>query len=258
MDSSVDKPLTSRRIAVTRARHQARTLADRIEALGGRVIEFPTVEIRPLPFDVEERPTFDWIVFTSANAARMFAGGLRSQDRAVEEFRRTKVCVVGPATGIAARAEGFRTDLMPEKFIAEGVAEAFGAHEIRGKRFLLPRANMAREFLPRVLSKMGADVTELIVYATRCSKVSDAEVERFIAAAPDAVTFTSSSTASNFVRILGRPRIEKRLRGVAFASIGPETTKAATAAGIRVSIEAKHHDVEGLVEALAQWAAGPR
>lgn len=256
MDFLVDKPLAGRRIAVTRARHQARTLADRIEALGGRVIEFPTVEIRPLPFEVEEGPTFDWIVFTSANAARMFAGGLRSQNRAVEEFRRAKVCVVGPATGMAARAAGFRADLMPENFIAEGVAEAFSGRDIRGKRFLLPRANIARPFLPQVLRKMGADVTELVVYETRCPNVSDAEVERFIAAVPDAVTFTSSSTAVNFTRILGRPRIEDRLRGVAFASIGPETTKAAIVSGIRVSIEAEQHDVEGLVAALARWAAG--
>ena len=254
MERLVDKPLAGRRIAVTRARHQARTLADRIEEFGGEIIEFPTVEIRPVPFMVDHSAAYDWIVFTSANAARTFAQGLPAAPAAT--FPRAKVCVVGPATAKAARDSGFRVDLQPENFIAEGVLEAFWAHDVRGKRFLLPRANIARDFLPNVLRESGANVTEIVVYETRCPNVTDADVETFIAKKPDAVMFTSSSTAANFAAILGRDRIRQSLSGTIFASIGPETTKSARAAGVHISVEAERHDVGGLVAALVRWAQG--
>lgn len=244
--------LTGKRIVVTRARAQAGKLAELLEALGSEVIEFPTIEIVPgdTSVDAATLNDFDWVVFTSANGVKYFAEALEGTGRPFD-FGDAKVCAVGPATREALESRGVNVDLVPDEYIAEGVLAALNSDaEFAGKHFLLPRGDLARDYLPEKLRESGAETTELVVYRTVCPEVSDAAKDDFVASKPDVVTFTSASTARHYVELLGEARLEV-LGNIVYASIGPQTTEAAEAAGLKVTIEPARHDVEGLVEALA-------
>lgn len=256
-DLQSDRPLTGKKIVVTRARDQAGKLASALEVLGACVIEFPTIEIEPIAarFDVGSMAGFDWVVFTSANTVRCFAMVLESA-KVPFDLQGAKVCVVGPATQRAVEGRGVQVDLIAEEYIAEGVLAALERTEdgLDGQRMLVPHGELARDLLPDALRARGADVAEPIVYRTVCPEVPEEEKDALVAARPDIVTFTSASTAGHYVQILGPEGIEA-LGEVVYASIGPQTTQAAEAAGLTISIEPERHDVPGLVEAIERYEA---
>jgi len=160
-------PLAGRRIAITRAREQADSLAARLSALGAAVIELPTIEIRPpadpAPLDraIADLPSYDWLIFTSANGVRAFIDRLPDL-RAL----RGKICAIGPATRAAIEALHLKIDLMGEQYVDESLVEAFAPHPLEGKRILLPRAAVARDIIPVELRKRGAHVDVVEAYRT--------------------------------------------------------------------------------------------
>ena len=242
-------------MVVTRARAQASAFVEALEYLGAEVIAFPTIEIvpvYPLP-DLGPPDRFDWVVFTSANGVRCLEAGQKAAANAFS-FGEAKVCAVGPATNGELEGRGVRVDLVPEAFDAESVLEALKRAEkdLGGKRFLLPRGDIARDFLPAQLRELGAKVTEAVVYRTVCPEVSDEARDGLVAAGSDMVTFTSASCARHYVQILGPERLET-LGEVVYASIGPQTTQAAEQAGLKISIEPDRHDADGLVEAIVEF-----
>lgn len=255
--SEPGQPLAGKKIVVTRARAQAGKLAERLEALGATIIEFPTIDIQPVdaPVDLKSPAGFDWVVFTSANAVRFFAAALNREGSSLEALRPAQICAVGPATADAIRERGIEVDLLPPEYVAESVLDALKEHDpdLGSKCMLLPRGDIAREFLPDALRALGADVTELVVYRTTCPKTPEAAIDALVAAQPDIVTFTSASTATNFCELLGERRIETLKADTAFASIGPQTTQAARAHGLEIALEPDRHDVPGLVDRVAAW-----
>ena len=160
-------PLFGKRIVVTRAREQADALASHLSALGAGVIELPTIEIRPpadsAPLDraIAELDTYDWLIFTSANGVRFFLEHL-------DDLRklRAKICAIGPATRAAVEALHVKVDLMGKEYVAESLLEAFAAHDLSGKRVLLPRAAVARDLVPNELARRGARVDVVEAYRT--------------------------------------------------------------------------------------------
>ncbi len=154
-------PLFGKRIVVTRAKGQAEALTGRLRALGADVVELPTIEIRPAadsgPLDraISELACYDWLIFTSANGVRFFLDRL---DRSATDLRalRAKICAIGPATRAAVEALHLKVDLMGKEYVAESLVEAFAAHELAGKRVLLPRAAVARDLVPAELTRRGA------------------------------------------------------------------------------------------------------
>jgi uroporphyrinogen III methyltransferase/synthase len=164
-------PLSGKRIVVTRAKDQADALAARLHALGADVAELPTIEIRPaadfaaLDQAIAELACYDWLIFTSANGVRFF---VERMDRSGADLRslRAKLCVIGPATRAAVEALHLKVDLMGKEYVAEGLLEAFAAHELAGKRVLLPRAAVARDLVPVELSRRGARVDVVEAYRT--------------------------------------------------------------------------------------------
>lgn len=251
----MDKPLAGKRIVVTRARAQAEKLATALEELGAEVIEFPTIAIEAIEalFDVASLAAFDWVVFTSVNGVECFAKVLERGGGSFD-LQGAKVCAVGPATQRAVEERGTAVDLVPDEFIAEGVLDALEETEagIAGQRILVPHGELARDLLPDTLRAHGAEVAEPIVYRTVCPEVTDEAKDALVEALPDLVTFTSASTARHYVEILGRERLDA-LAEVVYASIGPQTTQAAEAAGLTIAIEPARHDVPGLVEAIARF-----
>jgi uroporphyrinogen III methyltransferase/synthase len=248
-----DLPLTGKLVLVTRAKGQADALSARFRELGAEVVEMPVIEIAPAadpaPLDraISDLASYDWLIFTSANGVRFFMDRLAQLSASLASLR-AKICAIGPATRAAAEAVGLKVDLMGKEYVAEGVVEAFAPFDLQGRLILLPRAAVARDLVPAELALRGARVDVVEAYRTVIPEGAAAQAREVFGAArkPDFVTFTSSSTAQNFVAAAGA----ERLRGVRAVSIGPVTTSTARELGIEIAAEARVYTAEGLVEAV--------
>jgi uroporphyrinogen III methyltransferase / synthase len=252
------KPLEGRRILVTRRRAQAGALADGLAALGATVIEVPLIAQEPpddaAPFDAAlgRLDRCDWIAFTSANAVGAVAERLAHLALALPPG--VKLASVGPSTSaeIAERFPGRRADLEPaSEYRADGLAEAFRAHVLTGRRVLLPVSDRARDTLARGLRERGAEVEAVVAYRTVTPAGTGDLLERARAGGLDLVTLASPSAVEGLVAALGG-----RARGLAVAAIGPVTEEAARAAGLDVRVVAAPATAEGLVAAVARHFQG--
>lgn len=259
-----EKPLFGKRVLVTRAREQASVLSEKLEELGAEAWEYPVIRIAEpedtaaLDRAVAEAGRYDWILFTSANGVDAFFRSMRAQRLDVRTLGRVRLCAIGPRTAQSLEERGLLVDVMPEVFRAEAVAEALGGRVRAGERVLLPRADLARPVLAESLRAMGARVDEVIAYRTLPADETDTGLllEKLRAGEIHVVTFTSSSTVTNFLRLLGEDRT--CLSGVTVACIGPVTAETARANGLPVDIVAERYTIDGLVDAIeAHFAARP-
>jgi uroporphyrinogen III methyltransferase / synthase len=248
------RPLFGRTVVITRAREQASALRARLELLGAEVIELPTIELEPLEFALPDLTTHAWLVVTSANGVdALFDRGLGPAGLDTRALASLKVAAIGPGTAAALERRGIRADLVPERFVAESLLEAFPAPEFEGARLLLARAEQARDLLPEGLADRGYTVDVLPVYRTVRATPAAAELERVRAGDIDAITFTSSSTVTGFSELVGPLPDPQPL----VVSIGPITSRTAADRGIRVDAEAEPHSVDGLVDALLEALREP-
>jgi uroporphyrinogen III methyltransferase/synthase len=223
------------------------------------VIEAPAIRIEPLDqaplrAALSDIARYQWLVVTSRNAVDLLWAALRDLGLDARALAATKLCAVGPATADALLAHGLSVDLVPDRYVAEGVIEKMrGRDDVRGSRVLFARAAAARELLPAALREMGATVSEVEIYAA----VPDLSGLGALTAAVDAgrvdlVTFTSASTVRYFVEALGSERAS-RMRG---ASIGPVTSEAARTLGVPVTVEASESTIVSLVGAIISHFVG--
>lgn len=259
------RPLHGRVVVVTRARAQASGFAATLRELGAEVVELPAIRIEPrLDSDEVRRAVasireYSLICVTSPNGADLLfeamagAGGAKDSAAGAPTDARAlagaTVAAIGPGTARALAERGIVADVVPERFVAEALVEALAAVEVEGRRVLVARAAEARDVLPDALRERGAEVDVVALYETVREQPGAGAIEA--ARAADYVTFTSSSTVTNLTGALG-DRFPSRARIV---SIGPVTSDAARAAGLRVDVEAERHDVDGLLAALLADAA---
>jgi uroporphyrinogen III methyltransferase/synthase len=260
------RPLFGQTFLITRTRQQASHLRWHLEQLGGQVLEAPTIEIhepddwQPIIDAVTEIAEYDWLVLTSANGVIGLQAIMESLGMDGRDLASVKVAAIGQATADALEdLVGIRADLIPDEAVAESLVEAMrSVDELAQCRLLMLRADIARKALPTELAEAGADVTDLAIYRTRpVESLPDEVAEALRAGKVDWLTFTSSSTVRNFMDLLGAER-RGLLDGLKVASIGPITSQAVREVGLAVTIEAADHDVEGLVAALQQAAAGAK
>ena len=249
------RPLHGRRVVVTRARAQASGLAATLRNLGADVIELPAIRIEPR-IDAEEVRAaaaaigiYELVCLTSPNGVRLLFEAIAAADLDSRALAGVTVAAIGPGTARALAQRGVVADVVPERFVAEGLIEALGDIEVEGSRVLVARAADARDVLPEYFEQRGAEVDVVSLYET----VREQPGAEAIEAAQTAgyVTFTSSSTVTNLVEALG-DRFPSAARVV---SIGPVTSETARAAGLEVDVEAEQHDIDGLVQALLEDAA---
>ncbi|HLG30305.1 MAG TPA: uroporphyrinogen-III synthase, partial [Candidatus Brocadiales bacterium] len=172
----------------------------------------------------------------------------------IRSLKGVKICSIGPATTERIRDFYLHVDCQPPKYVAESVVEELKKIEnLKGKKILMPRADIARSYLPDELKKLGAEAVEVVAYKTILATPEDASLlERLRKGDVDVVTFTSSSTVGNFVEVVGKEYISKLNGRVKFASIGPITTKTAEELGIHISVEAKEYTIPGLVKVIVE------
>lgn len=257
------------RVLVTRGRSQSAEMTSLLEQAGAVVIHCPTIEIvKPESWDcldtaLAKLENYDWIVFTSANGVDFFYR--RLAEKSGEEARlpdQLITCAIGPATAKALRARA-RVDVVASDSKAEGALAAIIEHagnreKIRGLRFLIPRARVARELLPVELTKLGAQVDAVEAYQTLRPDADGQSIKRLITEAPvDVITFTSSSTVSNFAAIVGMKDLSSLLEGALVACIGPITAATAREYGLRKIIQPDVYTAAALVESIIE-AIGKR
>jgi uroporphyrinogen-III synthase len=240
---------------VTRAPAQSKELRERLEELGAEVVLLPLVRfLEPEnTFDLDRAirslETFDWLIFTSANAVTFFLERCRALG-SWPAGKFGKIAAVGSATRLAIEKEGLQASLVPAEFSGAGLAaELSGA--IAGKSVLLPRSDRAGEELPLMLRSFGAKVTEVVAYRTAGPETFDRSlIEAIGSGQADAVTFFSPSAFREFQNLMGPDVLAKWNSRVAFAAVGPVTAEAIRVAGLPVAIEADEATTASLVAAL--------
>src|SRR5947207_908355 len=251
-----NRSLSGKRIVVTRTRKQASALSNKLRALGAQVVELPTIRIEP-PTDlrefaelVQDAHIYDWIVFTSANGVEAFFEIFFKLYDDAREIGGARIAAIGPATAQRVKDFHFHVDLQPEEFVAEAIVKEFRKQGgIENLRILLVRAEKARDVLPKELSALGAILDEGLAYRTAPETRDTTGARRQLAnEGADLITFTSSSTVENFLE-LGLPWP----KGMQVASIGPITSKTARDHGLKIDIEARRHDIDGLVETIRDF-----
>lgn len=257
---TIDKPLKGKRVIVSRARAQAGALSSELRALGATVLEIPFIEIRrprsfkSLDASLRQLTDYDWMILTSVNGVNALIERLAKLRISTEELSHLKIAAIGPATRKAIEEKGLTVHVVPKEYVAESVVHSLRA-KVKGKRILLVRARVARDVIPAELRKAGAHVDVSEAYETVTPKNSR---KRLLVALkglsrPDVITFTSSSTARNFLDLIG-PKIAYSglLDGVRLASIGPVTSATLRELKLPVSLEAKQYTMRGLVEAIVR------
>jgi uroporphyrinogen III methyltransferase / synthase len=255
------RPLFGKRVVVTRTRAQAGTLSAGLRELGADVIELPAIRIEP-PRDLREfgqlvmdSHTYDWIVFTSVNGVNAFFEMFYKLYDDARDIGGARIAAIGPATAQRVKDFHLKVDLQPPDSVAEAIVSEFEKEgSVENLKFLLARAETARDVLPKRLAQLGAIVDEAIAYRTvpETADVAGA-IARFKAEGADVITFTSGSTAENFMALkLPLPA------GIKTASIGPITSGKMRELGLPVDIEAAQQDTSGLLQAILEWAVGER
>lgn len=268
MKSPTELPLAGLRILVGRARHQASALSCDLRKLGAEVIEIPFIEIRksrsykPLDAALKNLAGYDWLILTSVNGVDALWDRLRKLHLARRHLRHLKIAAIGPATRKAIEQHGLKANVVPEEYVAESVVRSL-RNRVKGKRVLLARAKVARDVIPRELRKLGAQVDVVEAYETVIPPSSRRRL-RAVLKTPnrrlDVITFTSSSTARNFLALLAGKAPQRqtargrKLAGMKLASIGPVTSSTLRQLGLPVHIEAREYTIPGLVAAIVRAA----
>jgi len=255
-----NRPLSGRRIIVTRSADQAGEFSAMLTSRGATVLECPTIQLVEPPSWAEldaalgHLAGFNWLVLTSVNAVRFFFQRLNTLGLDARAVGSCKVCAVGPRTAEVIAEHGIRPDLMPTDYKAEALVAEFAKLEISGQRILFPRADRAREVIPRELEQMGAHVTAPVIYRNilperLCPETLLALEKRCV----DCITFTSSSTVLNMAELLGADLLANMLNGVAVASIGPITSRTCRDLGLKVDIQPDRFTLPALSDAIQHY-----
>ncbi len=272
------RPLDGIRVLVGRARHQAGALSGELRKLGADVVEIPFIEIRkprsfkPLNTALKNLSGYDWLILTSVNGVEAMLERMTSLRLTADTLGHLRVAAIGPATKKAIEQRGVKVNVVPKEYVAESVVRSLKS-KVKGKRVLLVRAKVARDVIPRELRKAGAQVDVVEAYETVVPRASRVRLRALVKSPerrPHVVTFTSSSTVRNFVRLLGsrsaaaklaadrgreRPR---RTTRILMASIGPVTSATLREFGLKVDIAAKEFTIPGLVQAICVAATSQK
>lgn len=259
MTDNGSKGLTGRVIVVTRPLTQAKSFIERLDGEGARVITIPMIETR-LPSEevlnyldnaIKKIESYDWLILTSLNGVKYFFERLGELELDVKALQSLKVCTVGPKTKAAVEKNGVTVDLVAKEFVAEGLLKELG--DVKGKRFLFPRAKEAREILSDTIRAEGGVIDVVTAYETVKPEGAVKLKEEIKNTEIDFMTFTSSSAVTNFVSLFSEDEFSELVCNIKVAAIGPVTKETAQKLGLNVKVTAKQYTTDGLIEALKEF-----
>lgn len=251
------RPLFGKRILVTRPEDQSAGFIRDLSELGAQCLLLPTIKIIPpsgwegLDRAIEGLSRYDWILFTSINGVAYFFERLHFAKKDVRDLKGIKIGAIGPKTSVALMDKGVSPDLIPDRYWAEGVVEALEGYPIKGKRVLLPRPAIARDYIPEKLKSLGATVDIVEAYQTVKPEYSQDQLNELFNI--DMVTFTSPSTVTNFLALFKGTSICEEISRADVACIGPITAQKATEMGLKVTIASDEYTVDALIKAIIEY-----
>lgn len=251
------KPLFGKKIVVTRSRSQASDLSKKLRELGADVIEFPTIEISPIPNNsnlvkaLESISDYSWIIFTSVNSVDIFFKKVMNI-KDVRIMAGIKIAAIGSATAMSLTKYGLKADIVPERFTSEGIVKALENNKVKleGEKVLIPGSLIARDLLPVSLTEMGAFVDVVPIYENKTPEYTAEYIDNIFDNNLHLCTFTSSSTVTNLVDILNKNNRSKYISTINGASIGPITSETAKKANIKLLIESEIYTIPALVSEI--------
>ena len=253
------RPLFGKRILVTRTREQASELVRLLEDQGADCFEGATIAMEPPdswdPLDdaLNKLAEYNWVVFSSINAIRFFFKRMFEKGLDTRALHGPKIAVVGEATAEVLKEYGVIADLIPEEYTGDGLAKSLVEQGVSGNKILIPRAKKAREVVPETLQQHGAEVTVVPVY----QNVKPHDYEKVVAELEsgriDMVTFTSSSTVTNFLEMIGDENKDRLLNNVTIACIGPITAKTASKKGLNIDVQPDNFTIPAMVESILEY-----
>ena len=249
-------PLFGKTFVITRPEEQSESFITGLLERGAEPFLFPVIETvppedwNPLDTAIEKLDRYDGLIFTSVNGVKFFMRRLKEKGKDVRELKGVRLYAIGSKTEQAVNALGIKVDVVPENFVAESLIDSMEKESVKGKKYLLPRAMVARETLPDQLRAQGATIDVAPAYQTvRPQTGTDELIRRVKEGSIHAITFTSSSTVTHFMELVGTNPLPQ-LKNISIACIGPVTAKTAEKAGLKVDIMAKEYTVDGLIAAL--------
>lgn len=253
------KSLLGKVIVVTRPVSQAKSFVEGLNSRGAKAVTVPMIETR-LPSKealkdmdnaIKDLKSYDWLILTSVNGVKYFFERLGELETDTKALQGLKICTVGPKTKAAVTKRDAAVEVTAKEFVAEGLLKELG--DVKGKRFLLPRAKEAREIIPDTIRAEGGIIDVVTTYETVMPEASVKLKEEIKTGHIDFITFTSSSAVTNCVSLFDEKEFETLLSNIKVACIGPVTEKTALKAGLNVRVTAKDYTADGLIEALEEY-----
>jgi len=262
-DHSLPNLLRNKSILVACSAKKISMLSVGLKELGATITPLPVIEIRdiddkgPLDYALSSIDRYSWIIFTSAHGAFYFSQRFHERKISRNALKKSKICAIGPATESILKELGFNVDLVPARFVAEGVVEALGKYYgglkgLAGSRILLPRAKIARDVLPDTLKAAGAYVDIVPCYQTVKAELNEETIRRLTAEIPDMIVFTSASTVKNMVEILGHTAGKNMLQKSTVAAIGPITADTVASYGKQAEIIPRESTIASLIQSIKE------
>ncbi|HEY2973400.1 MAG TPA: uroporphyrinogen-III synthase [Pyrinomonadaceae bacterium] len=263
--STSNQPLAGRTVVITRAQSQADEFVAELEQYGADVVLCPTIEIRELESyerldeAIDHLYGYDWLIFTSVNGVEHFFKRLKARERDTSDLDELKVCAIGEATAARLHDLHVHVDVIPDEFKAEGVFVALerfvgGAEALKSLNVLIPRASVARDYLPKTLEQAGARVDVVPAYRTSVPENMDrGRVAAMLSGSGDCIAFTSSSTVRNLAQLFDTHDLSEALTGLVVACIGDITATTAADYGLQVKIQPQQFTIPALARAIADY-----
>jgi uroporphyrinogen III methyltransferase/synthase len=260
--SLANLPLAHKTVMIACSEMKTIDLTSGLESLGAKVIVFPVIQIKELgdksalDAALDRLAAYAWVIFTSGYGVRFFLDRMGARDLSISLLNRLQICAVGPATAAALEASGIRVTLVPREHTAEGILSALaevhgGLHSLKGLRVLLPRALEARDLIPRRLEEAGALLDDVPCYENTLPRLNPDRRQSLLDHPPDLLVFTSSSTVSNFVTLLGSDDAYKLLSCTRVAVLGPITADTLAYHGRRADITPAESTIPSLLSAIS-------
>lgn len=248
------KPLNGKKVLVTRGKEQASDFSEKIRSAGGTPIEVPLLSFtypkraeNELLEEIAKVSTYDWLVFTSKNGVDFFFNLFEKLSESKQKLPR--IAVVGSKTATALSDRGYKADIIPNEFVAEGLVDILMPYVHSNSRIILARGNLSRKLLVDEFQSIGVQVNDLIVYNT---VPNENMKEKLVSQLPhiDVVTFTSSSTVTYFLKLLEDSQYREYMKELVVACIGPIAKKTALEAGLKVQICPSRYTTDDLLEEI--------
>ncbi|MHC0037453.1 uroporphyrinogen-III synthase [Pseudoneobacillus sp. C159] len=245
-------PLLGKKVLVPRGKYESKSFSTLVEKYGGVPLEIPLLAFRPIQPSIETETilkkvnTYDWIIFTSNVTVETFLSFYQNGAPTLP-----RVAVIGKKTAEVLSQKGYQAQFIPEEYVAEGFVEEFLPLVESGMKILIPKGNLARDYIAQSLKRGGAHVDEVIAYETYMPEDSKSQLKSAIANGEiDILPFTSPSTVEHFMDVINEYELHRELENYIISCIGPVTKEKIESMGLRVDVMPEIYTVEDMLKEI--------